>query len=101
MQVADTLIDTKKIAISKACAFRISAENPTNVAYKNNFLDGEPWNYCNVIKKGKTILDIKTAQFQVVPAPGIAPVSYTHLDVYKRQAYQCVLFSVSCRDVFH
>lgn len=31
MQVADTLIDTKKIAISKACAFRISAENPTNV----------------------------------------------------------------------
>lgn len=50
-KTADTVIDTKKIGISKACLLKINASNPTVVAYKHDFLDFEQWKYCNVLKK--------------------------------------------------
>ena len=35
--------------------------------------------------------DIELAEFLGVSQPTISPVSYTHLDVYKRQACSCFI----------
>ena len=47
------------------------------------------WNVYNFMKSeaesGKPLLDFHKVQERVAKVMGISPVSYTHLDVYKRQ----------------
>lgn len=65
--VADSLINTKNINVSKVCAIKYSANG--NVQVKKTFSDVENWQTVRVFKKGKSIDDLKNVEFSVGNSP--------------------------------
>lgn len=59
-QMADNFLNTTKLNISKVCWIKISKENPLIVHTKQSFNDLDTWVSCNILKRGKTLNEIKT-----------------------------------------
>ncbi|CAH2006901.1 unnamed protein product [Acanthoscelides obtectus] len=59
-EISDSFLNTTKLNISKACWIEVSKKNPTLVRTKTTFNEMEEWTSCNVLKRGKTLSDLKT-----------------------------------------
>ena len=59
-EISDCFLNTTKLNISKVCWMEISKENPILIKTKKTFNNWEDWASCNVLKRGKTISEIKT-----------------------------------------
>lgn len=55
----DTVLNTAKLNIASVCWIQISRDSPSKVKTKTSFNETEDWRICNVVKKGKTLDDIK------------------------------------------
>lgn len=61
----DALINTSKLNIKKASWIKIDSSNPAVVQIKESFNEMEPWKCISVLKKGKTLEDIKKTELRV------------------------------------
>lgn len=66
-QAADQYINTTKLNISKAAILKIEASDPTVIKIKTSFSDIQEWSKINVLKRGKSVNDIKNAKLLKLP----------------------------------
>lgn len=66
-EAADTFLNTKALNISKAVLIKIDHRNPTVLHIKETFSELEAWKKINVLKKGKTTDDLKSAEIKLLP----------------------------------
>nr|CAI5819742.1 unnamed protein product [Callosobruchus analis] len=65
-EAADMYLNTSKLQISQAAAIRIEKQNPAMVKIKTTVSDLVPWEEVNVLKKGKTVSNIRNAELRVL-----------------------------------
>nr|CAI5834258.1 unnamed protein product [Callosobruchus analis] len=65
-EAADVYLNTSKLQISQAAAIRIAKQNPAMVKIKTTVSDLVPWEEVNVLKKGKTVSNIRNAELRVL-----------------------------------
>ncbi|KAJ8942091.1 hypothetical protein NQ314_010164 [Rhamnusium bicolor] len=65
-EAADTLLNTKNSNMSKAVRIKVDCKNPTVLLTKESFSDVEAWKQVNILKKGKTIGDLKSAKIALL-----------------------------------
>ena len=73
---------------SHTVGFWADMEHPY-VTYDNAYIESEWWALKNIWEKGLLYKGFKIVPY--CPRCGTPPVSYTHLDVYKRQLQACML----------
>lgn len=66
-EVAENLIDTKKMNISKAVMICIDKEDPGVARVKYTYSDVEMWKEVSILKKNKTIQDVKETVLKHLP----------------------------------
>lgn len=64
---ADRFLNTKALNISKATRIKVDSKNPTLLLVKETFSEIEAWKAINIIKKGKSIRDLKSAEITLLP----------------------------------
>lgn len=77
---ATELLNTKSLKISQLSQIRVQSPNPTKVYVKETHSCLEGWKSVNVLKKGKTLLDLQHAMLEVLPGTNaIAATKKQHL----------------------
>lgn len=61
---ANEFFNTSKLQISKAVIIRVEKENPTNIKSKISFSDLLSWTETNILKKGKTLTNVKNIELR-------------------------------------
>nr|CAI5868778.1 unnamed protein product [Callosobruchus analis] len=65
-EATDMYLNTSKLQISQAAAIRIEKQNPAMVKIKTTVSDLVPWEEVIVLKKGKTVSNIRNAELRVL-----------------------------------
>lgn len=55
----DSVLNTTKLSIASVSWIKVSKEDPIKIKTKKSFDDSETWTVCNILKRGKTLSDIK------------------------------------------
>nr|CAH7769957.1 unnamed protein product [Callosobruchus chinensis] len=64
---ADRFFNTKSLNISNAIRIKVERKTSTVLLTKESFVDLEPWKEVNILKKGKTMKDLKSTTMTLLP----------------------------------
>ena len=70
--VADTLLTLNKCNISKCTMLKVSQSHPSTIAIKTTYSILEQWKVVNVLKRGKSAIDIQQTLLQLKDQPRLS-----------------------------
>lgn len=70
--IADTLLTLNKCNISKCTMLKVSQSHPSQIAIKTTYSELEVWKVMNVLKRGKSVVDIQQAELHLKDQPRLS-----------------------------